>query len=468
MYKFFDFSDEMENRVKMVEKALKDLTQGNDPEIVHRCRVSVRRVRGILKLFGSSKEAEWRIKNISEILGPLRDIEVRIRILSEKTEEDPTLLPVLDDLLYERELVKRGALKIMPTFSGENFLHKIRSSMDEKKRYKYDIYVYLYKRVADIIGSWPVSENPKDAHELRINIKKIRYMLELVSEKDKKYEKLILTLKNYQDCLGEIHDFDVWVETSLERWSQFNSLINFLNEKRHSKIVEFKSLVHEIPETLKKILETVASEISEEFEVFQEMRSIRYSREKKILMAQKFTEEFSEDLEHLNRVRERSVKIFEILKGVFGLNAEDRYFLETGALLHDIGYIIPYGKHNVNSFRMISFSDYLPFSFRERIIIALMVKNHRGKIEIKNKFEKILPRKEIDRIMKLSSILRTADGMDLGESEWVKDFSVDVSEGKLEFRIGNVSENLKNRLYKKSALLRELFEKYALEKSGNG
>lgn len=468
MYRFDDFSKAVEKKAKLLEENLKKISDSNDPEVVHRCRVNIRKIKGILNLFNCPEEITAEIKGIFSMLGPLRDIEVQTEFLSTRAETDPSVINILDDLLYDREIMKRRVVDLLPEFSVEKFKADVERELKGREIYKYDVYRKLYNKIAGVIAVWPVPVETRELHELRIKMKKIRYMLETLSIREKMYQEFIEKFKEYQDSLGEIHDIDVWMGVLNERWPEYHDFRSFLRKRRHSKTAEFKNVFNGIPSTLKNILSSTVADVSELFESEQDFRSIRHSEGDKLIMAEKLSRGLTPDPEHAMRVRDKSVKIFQELKESLNLKSCDRFFLEGGALLHDIGYSIMEGEHNVNSFKLISSSEYLPFSLRERMMVALIAKNHRGKIIISDELESIIPAKDVKKIIKLSSILKAADGMEIESLEYVKDFKMTVSGGDLAFEIGDVSEELNRRFLKKVKPLQKIFKKASLKKNEKG
>jgi CHAD domain-containing protein len=464
MYRFNDFFDEIKKKARLLDKDLKKISSSNDPEVVHRCRVNIRKIKGVLKLFNCPEDISGDIKEIFFLLGPLRDIEVQIDFLNSRVDTDPHLIKILDELLYDREILKRKIVDIIPEFSYKKFIADLEETMKGKELYKYDIYRKLYNKISGIIDLWPIPVETSEIHELRIKMKKIRYMLETLFIKKDMYGEFIHKFKNYQDSLGEIHDIDVWMGVLEDRWPEYHEFRSFLRKKRHRKISEFKNIFNEIPSTLKNILRVTIVDLSKVFDSGQEFRSIKQSEANKLIMAEKLSVGLTPDPEHAMRVRDKSVKIFEELKDYLVLKPFDRFFLEAAALLHDIGYSIIGGEHNVNSFELISSSQYLPFSLRERIIISLIARNHRGEIMLSDKLKVTLPPKEVKKIIKLSSILKAADGMEIESLEYVKDFKLTVDDLDLVFDIGAVSEELDRRFLKKVKLLRKVFKKTSLNK----
>lgn len=460
MYRFEVFYHEIKKMSKILEENLKKISVSNDPETVHKCRVNIRRIRGVLKLFKCPKELETLIKEISSMLGPLRDIECQIDFLINRADMDNSNGDLLDDLLYRREVLKRQLIKSIPEFSRKEFLFRVKNVLKNKVIYEYRIYLDLYKRVHEIIINHTLKDiTLKELHELRIKLKKIRYILEALSVENKDYKRSISFFKKYQDCLGEIHDIDIWLDILSEKMSEFGNLRSLLRKRRHKKITEFRDGVHEIPSALGKVLSVAATDIEAEFGRNQDIRSMGYSWDQKLSMAEKLAIKLSPDPQHIKRIREKSIKIFNEAREVMDLDEKDIFLLEAGAILHDIGYSISEKKYNYHSYEIINTSEYLPFSLEERILISMTAKNHRGKFGIGDGLEGILPSKEIRRIIKLSGILRAADGMEFESFEYVKDFEIKLYNGELVFELGDISEVLAKRFSKKVTLLKGILKK---------
>lgn len=157
---------------KILEENLEKISLSNDLETIHKCRVSIRKIRGILKLFNCPKKLEIPIKKIASMLGPLRDLEVQIYFLMNRVEVDSSLGGILDDFLFKREIMKRELVKSIPEFSRKKFLYEVTNFLKDKEVYEYEIYRNLYKKIQEIIINHPVNINSKELHELRIKIKK--------------------------------------------------------------------------------------------------------------------------------------------------------------------------------------------------------------------------------------------------------------------------------------------------------
>lgn len=118
---------------------------------------------------------------------------------------------------------------------------------------------------------------------------------------------------------------------------------------------------------------------------------------------------------HSKQVQLLSMQLFDALAPRMGLGAVDRRILSDAALLHDVGYHINYENHHKHSFHLISHAELLGMSPAEQIAIAHVARYHRGAPpKRKHRGFAQLDRVLRERIVKLSALLRFADGLDRG------------------------------------------------------
>jgi exopolyphosphatase/guanosine-5'-triphosphate,3'-diphosphate pyrophosphatase len=100
----------------------------------------------------------------------------------------------------------------------------------------------------------------------------------------------------------------------------------------------------------------------------------------------------------------------------------ERDLLEAAGVLHDIGYFINYTRHHKHSYHLIVHSHLVGFSPREIAIIANVARYHRRALP-KKKHENFAALSKPDQklMLKLSAILRLADGLDRSHSQRIKD-----------------------------------------------
>ncbi len=80
---------------------------------------------------------------------------------------------------------------------------------------------------------------------------------------------------------------------------------------------------------------------------------------------------------HTQQVMKLAMELFKGLRPLHDLGSEDRFILEAGCLLHDIGLADGDKAHNRASYRMIMTETVLPFNDRERQMIACLARYHR-------------------------------------------------------------------------------------------
>ncbi len=136
------------------------------------------------------------------------------------------------------------------------------------------------------------------------------------------------------------------------------------------------------------------------------------TREKSV---REFAERCHYEEPHSRQVQTLSLQLFDALAPRMGLGAVDRRILSDAALLHDVGYHINYENHHKHSYHLISHADLLGMTPAEQIAIAHVARYHRGP-EPKKKHRSFaqLDRVLRERIVKLSALLRFADGFDRG------------------------------------------------------
>lgn len=129
------------------------------------------------------------------------------------------------------------------------------------------------------------------------------------------------------------------------------------------------------------------------------------------------------DREHSFKVMENAAIIFDSVANKFGLDGNDKEYLEAACLLHDIGYHISPSSHHKHSYYIIRNADLMGFNDKEIEIIANTARYHR-KSHPKPKHEAFskLDLESQDKVKKLSGILRIADAFDRSHSSVIKKF----------------------------------------------
>jgi CHAD domain-containing protein len=236
----------MENLVQVMHLNLPGIHQDIDSEFLHDFRVSVRRSRSLLGQLKGVLDADTtvilqeQLKAMGALTGDVRDLDVYLLQKEAYIELVPDVLtPGILELFRTLQRKRRYALdRMIKAMNGDAFTSAMNvldqfvqsdplaasESLSGKRPILYVAKAVIYKRYRRIAkkgrrinGSTP----DEKLHELRIDCKKLRYLLEFFSSlfPKKQMKKLIKQLKQLQDNLGEFNDLSI----------QQDFLIGYLN-----------------------------------------------------------------------------------------------------------------------------------------------------------------------------------------------------------------------------------------------
>jgi putative phosphoesterase len=142
----------------------------------------------------------------------------------------------------------------------------------------------------------------------------------------------------------------------------------------------------------------------------------------------RFSKKYLPDSEHCIKVTQLALDFFDGLTKVHKLGKRERCWLECASFLHDIGLSMGRARHHKNSAKLILNDTSLPFTSKDRRIVASITRYHRRALpkQIDNNLA-TLDQKTIRKIMILSSLLRIADSLDYTHQGNVKKINVKVS-----------------------------------------
>jgi exopolyphosphatase/guanosine-5'-triphosphate,3'-diphosphate pyrophosphatase len=128
---------------------------------------------------------------------------------------------------------------------------------------------------------------------------------------------------------------------------------------------------------------------------------------------------------HAKQVQKIALQLFDAIGERLGCEPDERELLADAALLHDIGYHINYDKHHKHSYHLIQHAELLGLTPEDQIVVANVARYHRG-AEPRKKHENLASlHPELRRkIVRLSAILRVADGFDRGHTAAVEAIKV--------------------------------------------
>jgi CHAD domain-containing protein len=202
-----------------------------DADAIHAARIATRRLRGILPiLLGDHPSERWqelqgRFRKTGRSLGRARDVDVSLELLQAIERRSPATAPaaaavrsrlVPEQVRRRRRLIKRlerrnlEALRVLSTIGAQaGGRGRVLWRTPPAQR-----------RLAAAIGTnadltRQAIEHasgvyfPKRAHRVRVALKKLRYLVELLQGADTRRRPALRELKRAQETLGQMHDREV-------------------------------------------------------------------------------------------------------------------------------------------------------------------------------------------------------------------------------------------------------------------
>jgi CHAD domain-containing protein len=200
-----------------------------DPEYLHQLRVSLRKMRTYLKVFGSvfglkrSQSLSLSAFSFCVDLGSVRDLDVFINhltaFLDEIKVEDRKL--ILDYFNEKRAYDLEVTCRTIASRKFENFITRVenfakkKNNLNEFARMNFaekikESLAILKKMIKDRVQKFKKTNSPLTLHRIRILFKRYRYIYEIVEEsKNKREKKKKESLLKIQDSLGFCQDMRV-------------------------------------------------------------------------------------------------------------------------------------------------------------------------------------------------------------------------------------------------------------------
>ncbi len=217
--------------VDEASSALERMDDPNDTEALHDFRVSLRRLRSLMRAYrrhlrgSASKKLRTRVKTLAGTTNVARDAEVQIDWLTQERDKigEPgasganyligvlgarqATTPTPETLRrafrpLRRDLTKAlSRLRLLDEHGSSNFVRATGKLIQEH---------------ADVLkASLAAAHSAEDGdllHRARIEAKRLRYILEPLQNELKDARPLIRRMKSLQDCLGELQDTRVMTE----------------------------------------------------------------------------------------------------------------------------------------------------------------------------------------------------------------------------------------------------------------
>lgn len=176
----------------------------------------------------------------------------------------------------------------------------------------------------------------------------------------------------------------------------------------------------------------------------------------------KVAQKYNYEQKHSLQVARLALLLFDQLKELHGQGDQERSFLETAGILHDIGWIEGREGHHKRARDMIIGSTDLPFDQRQRIMIGLITRYHRRALPDKTqRFYADLNPGDQQTVKYLAALLRLADGLDRQHISLVEDLTCEIQIAQVLVRITarKFTEFEKEISQKKGNLFEQVFNR---------
>ena len=245
---------------------------------VHDTRVSTRRLRAALKVFGDRELRRYdrEVKQFQDALGAVRDLQLQLQWLNgQDGPRAAALRPIVNEqkqILRTRSRELRQRLSKWRNQTAPALLKAVTAYRTVGQLGSGKMRRHLRKRLARVmpqLAAFGDSTDPATIHQLRIALKKLRYDVELLAPAFPAYAGLALSvLAPLQSELGSVHDKDVRMallwrflgKGSERHGDQLAAMIGDVLESRESEVEALSTktawLVSEkIPERLRSLLD---------------------------------------------------------------------------------------------------------------------------------------------------------------------------------------------------------------------
>lgn len=210
------FARQYREKVASLAKLTGTVPAHLEAKSVHDLRVTVRRITMMIKLLprnvresGDGLKFQLSLKSLLKSTAEVRDSDILKSTLETHLSNVPR--EILDTLDVKRKLAESAARSSMKIFPARLAPPVVQAKIDAKK-----LSMKLEKRVekrgrvvqTSLVKAARDESRAADLHKLRIEVKKLRYLLELAEGTTRDLE----VLTRWQDALGEIHDLDVAID----------------------------------------------------------------------------------------------------------------------------------------------------------------------------------------------------------------------------------------------------------------
>jgi exopolyphosphatase/guanosine-5'-triphosphate,3'-diphosphate pyrophosphatase len=387
---------------------------------VHDLRVSLRRCRSMADgLLAVDPDPAWKAmkkagKQLFSSLGDLRDVQVMMEWVERLGPAADAETMALHALLVQREREhKLSAAEALRDFDRKQWRKWAHSLPPRAARIRKGSPIFLHLALERWTTGYDLhrralrGRSQTAFHALRIGIKRFRYIVE--NFLPQQHEAWAKDLKEMQDVLGEVHDFDVL-------WAKAIEVNAFVDPESRKQWRE--RIVSERDQRLARYRERMVGPQSL-WKVWRaELPQGEAVRQAGLARLKLWASLLDPDFRHAQRIAQFSTQILDELTRLGLSSAPDherfRRILLLAAYTHDVGLAKREGGHHKKSARMLEgLPAPLGWPVDELKQAAVVARFHRGALpHPRHKELHALPAEQRRPTIFLASILRLANAFD--------------------------------------------------------
>ncbi|MGA3316059.1 MAG: CHAD domain-containing protein [Candidatus Korobacteraceae bacterium] len=403
---------------------------------VHDLRVAIRRCRSMADGFLSVdpdpawKEMKRLGKALFSSLGDLRDVQVMLEWVTRLSEpDDPVRLVLLETLGQKESQLKAAAQEALHNFNRKRWTALNARLAKRAGRVPVEGLVFQHLALERWMDAHALhrqalrNRTQVGYHRLRIGIKRFRYTCE--NFLPQRHEKWAKDLRELQDALGEVHDFDVLKATikahpgiaaeDRERWNkriaeERQQRLDLYRQKMLGKNSLWPVWRDELPRG----------------------PSLQQAAMEKLRTWASFLDP---DVNHSAHVTRLALQLYDGLakQGIVIAEAEYRRILEAAAMLHEVGRSRGPEGHRKRAYSMIRrLKPPLGWSAEELQCVAVIARYHGGALpQTSNSAFVGLTPKRRRALLPIAGILRLADAFDFSHDRQIDRVAVERRDGML-------------------------------------
>ncbi len=428
------------------------------PDPVHDLRVALRRCRSmadglrVMDPHPAWKQMKKAGKKLFSQLGDLRDVQIMEEWIHRLSDRDDPVTSTLLQFLAGREAeLKQQAAIALREFDRKQWSRWITFLPHRAARIRPGS--ALFKHLA--LERWTEAHelhrralrnrSQLAFHQLRIGLKRFRYIVEnFLPDQHAKWSD---DLKELQDLLGEVHDFDVLWATAL----QVNAFPNpEARSSWHAKIIEERS--RRIDKYRARMVGT-----SSLWPLWRGELPAGRQIESAALSRLKLWASFLDpDFQHSTHVARLALELYDGLQQP--ANSDQRSILQAAALLHDVGRSKNEKAHQKAAYDLIlKLRPPLSWSAEKMRWVGIISRYHRGALpRVGQKTLAGLTPSQRQDVLRLAGILRLANAFDCERNGRIQHLEVHDHNGFV--TIAAQGYSVRDRMAERVAAARHLLE----------